>query len=41
MKTANKIQIADLLRSVADLIEVSTNKTITINLELKFNVDKK
>lgn len=39
-KTPNKKEISSLLRAIACWIEVSGNKTVTIQLSLIFNVEK-
>lgn len=40
IKTPNKQEISQVLRSVANLIEISTNKTVTINLSVEWNSAK-
>ena len=37
----NKKELADLLRSIAHLIEVSSNQTVTVTMAITFNPCKK
>lgn len=39
--TPNKAELAGILRSVADLVEASSNNTVTVTLNVEFNNDKK
>lgn len=41
MKTAHKKTLANTLRAIADIIEESTNKTVTLELDLNFDVEEK
>ena len=41
MKTPNKEQLSNMLKSVAGIIEISSNDTVTINLKVDFNIKKK
>lgn len=41
MKSPSKKEISEILNAVSKLIEVSSNETISIDLELTFNKDKK
>ncbi|MCJ7482280.1 MAG: hypothetical protein MUO31_04880 [Thermodesulfovibrionales bacterium] len=41
MKTAHKTSLANTLRVIAEVIEESTNKTVTLELELHFDVEEK
>lgn len=41
VKTPQKREIANLLRSVADMIEGSSNDTVTVTSEITFNKSNK
>ena len=41
VETSQKKEIANLLRSVADMIENSVNSRVTVMCEIEFNISKK
>jgi len=41
LSTPHKENLAKILKEISDLIEVSTNKTVGLDMSLNFHVDKK
>jgi hypothetical protein len=37
IKTCDKKEVAEILRRIADLIAISTNQTVDVTLDVRFN----